>query len=328
MNKNKKNSRRQFLKLGAGSAAGAVIFLNSNPAKGNTSVDYVKTDHILHPNSAACLVDITKCIGCRQCELGCRISHDHKIPEVNTDNIAEKRRPDSKQNTVVNNFKIDNSDNFVKIQCMHCLKPACESACIVGALTKRADGPVVYDADKCIGCRYCMVACPYEIPAYEYHNSLTPEVVKCDFCTSLSSDDKKESGPAGPSCAKVCPTGALLFGNRETIIKIARGRIEADKDRYFPHVYGEFEAGGTSWIYLGPADFSNFNLPPFEKVPSSQLTEAIQHGIFKFGAAPVAFYGALAALMHFKKRNNDNKETGKEKSIKDGDKKIEDSSDV
>ena len=139
-----------------------------------------------------CLVDLTRCIGCRKCEQACQTVNSLPQPEQSFDDLTildRKRRPDEKSYTVVNRYysgKIDERDQliptFVKIQCMHCQDPACASACIVGALTKKENGAVHYDASKCIGCRYCMVACPFEIPAYEYHNPITPRVMKCTFC--------------------------------------------------------------------------------------------------------------------------------------------------
>ena len=134
---------------------------------------------------------------------------------------------------------------FAKVQCMHCLIPSCVSACIVGALTKAPDGAVVYDPTICIGCRYCMVACPFEVPAYESHDALAPEVRKCELCTGTTA-----SGGADPACAAACPTETLVFGKRADLLAIAHQRLEERPDRYVQHVYGEHEVGGTGWLYL------------------------------------------------------------------------------
>ena len=164
-----------------------------------------------------CLVDLTRCIGCRKCEMACNEVNNLPKPAVKFNDLTifdRKRRPDDKTFTVVNRYhtgKIDEQGNliptFVKIQCMHCQDPACASACITGALSKKENGAVYYDVQKCIGCRYCMVACPFEIPAYEYFDPLNPKVRKCTFCFERIS---KKGGL--PGCAAICPVEAITFG--------------------------------------------------------------------------------------------------------------------
>ncbi len=134
---------------------------------------------------------------------------------------------------------------YVKAQCMHCLYPSCVSACIVGALTKPRDGAVVYNPTICLGCRYCQVACPFEIPAYEFNEPLKPRVRKCEFCA-----DRAKGTGANPACAAACPTEALVFGQRAELVAIARKRLKRRPDRYVDHIYGEHEVGGTAWLYL------------------------------------------------------------------------------
>jgi ferredoxin len=180
---------------------------------------------------------------------------------------------------------------------MHCVEPACASACLARALTKTPDGPVVYNQKVCIGCRYCMVACPFEIPAYEYDTPLTPRVRKCQFCA-----DRAKGTGANPACAAACPTETLVFGKRADLLAIAHKRLEARPDRYIQHVYGENEVGGTGWLYLTGRPVNEvglLNLP--ERAPALR-TEAIQHGIFKYGILPVAFYGMLAGIMWYNRR--------------------------
>jgi ferredoxin len=175
---------------------------------------------------------------------------------------------------------------------MHCLYPSCVSACIVAALTKAADGAVVYNPTICIGCRYCQVACPFEIPAYEFHEPLTPRVRKCEFCA----DQTKGTG-ADPACAAACPTEALVFGRRADLVRMAKDRLKRRPDRYVDHVYGETEVGGTSWLYLTGRPVQEVGLLALPDIPPPQRTEAIQHGIFKYGIIPVVFYGLLAGIM-------------------------------
>jgi len=181
---------------------------------------------------------------------------------------------------------------MVKVQCMHCNDPACASACIVGALKKSDAGPVVYDAWKCIGCRYCMVACPFQIPAYEYQNALDPQVRKCTFCSPRLEQGKK------PACVEICPCEALIFGKREELVDLAQSRFRANPGRYVEHIYGEKEVGGTSWMYLAATDTTAAGLPKLGEEPIPNATEVIQHGIFKSFVPPLALYGLLGLVMH------------------------------
>ena len=250
--------------------------------------------------AAACLVDTTRCIGCRKCEEACFKANRLPEPEASFDAkwvFRRKRRPDGNRFTVVNAHlghpsedQPDRSRTYVKTQCMHCLDPACVSACIVGALSKSAHGPVVYDPGRCIGCRYCMVACPFEIPAYEYHEAVTPRVRKCTFCAD-------EAGKANPACAAACPVEAIVFGTRGNLLELAHDRIRRRPDRYQDHLYGEHEAGGTSWMYLTGRPTGEIDLKPLPRKAPPRLTESIQHGIFRYGLAPFLVYGGLAALM-------------------------------
>ena len=145
----------------------------------------------------------------------------------------------------------------VKRQCMHCLHPACVSACTVGALTKSADGPVVYNDKKCIGCRYCQYACPFGVPTYDWENPLGL-IHKCQFC--ISRLDEGQS----PACVAGCPTGALRFGRRNTLLAQAHAQIGTNPGRYVEQVYGEAEAGGTSVLYLSGVPFAAMGLPALD----------------------------------------------------------------
>jgi formate dehydrogenase iron-sulfur subunit len=142
---------------------------------------------------------------------------------------------------------------FIKRQCMHCVDPACESVCPVGALIKMPEGPVVYDDGKCIGCRYCMMACPYQIPKFEWASAV-PLVRKCTFCA-----DRLAMNLA-PACVSTCPTGCLLFGERGNLLKEARRRIGAFSGRYFPEIYGDKTAGGASKLYLTALSMNELGL--------------------------------------------------------------------
>ncbi|MFO7652333.1 MAG: 4Fe-4S dicluster domain-containing protein [Candidatus Krumholzibacteriia bacterium] len=283
-------SRRRFL----GTAVGAAVAGLPSGAR----AEHAPPDR----PQVGCLVDTTLCIGCRKCEEACHRANGLPLPEgsfADRHVFRQTRRPNADAFTVVNSYpgepsrvQLERDETFVKVQCMHCLDPACVSACLVGALTRSATGPVVYDADKCIGCRYCLVACPFEIPAYEYLDPVTPRMRKCTFCA----DRQRQTGTP-PACAAACPVEAIQFGDRNELLNLAHRRIEERPDRYLDHVYGEREVGGTSWLYLTgrpPTDIDLLDLP--EEAPP-RLTESIQHGIFDHGAAPLAFYAGLAGLM-------------------------------
>lgn len=139
----------------------------------------------------------------------------------------------------------------IRRQCMHCLDPACVAVCPVGALKKTDEGPVIYDVTRCMGCRYCMIACPFGIPKYEWDNPL-PKVQKCIMCF-----EKRISEGKQPACTQACPTGATIFGDRDDLIHEARHRIDDNPERYIDHIYGLEEAGGTSVLYLSGQPFED-----------------------------------------------------------------------
>jgi len=194
-------------------------------------------------SSPAILIDTTRCTGCEECVLACK-----EEKHLGADRLrAGQEAVDGLSSTRFTTILREPDDNFVKQQCRHCLDPACVSACLVGAMQKTPEGPVVYDAELCMGCRYCLVACPYGIPRYQWEASV-PYVRKCDLCYPRLQEGKQ------PACVDACPHEALLFGTRDDVLREAHRRIKADAGRYVPHVYGEKEVGGTSVLYL--ADIS------------------------------------------------------------------------
>ncbi|HXV77100.1 MAG TPA: 4Fe-4S dicluster domain-containing protein [Candidatus Polarisedimenticolaceae bacterium] len=188
----------------------------------------------------AILNDLTRCIGCEACVWACR-----EVNELPVDERAD--RLSSGALSAVER----RGDVFVRRQCMHCLEPACVSVCPVAALHKTPEGPVVYDASRCIGCRYCMIGCPFGIPRYEWDDP-TPKVQKCTMCFARRLQHGEQ-----PACTAACPTGAALFGDRDALIEEAQRRIREEPDRYVDHVYGVQEAGGTSVIYLSAVPFAD-----------------------------------------------------------------------
>lgn len=282
-------TRRAFIKNTAAIAAGLA---------GLPALAAAKPANILSPDRMGVLVDTTVCIGCRQCEWACKTAHDLPTPPLETyedASVFEKmRRPDEKALTVINRYenpKAPKTPYTVKVQCMHCDHPACVSACIVGALSKEENGSVIWDGGKCIGCRYCIVACPFQVPAFEYHKALQPDIRKCDFCSG------RRKGGKLPACVESCPAEALTYGPREELVRIAQKRVKRYPQRYVNHVYGEYEVGGTSWLYLAGTDFKDLQFPKLGKNPAPGVSESIQHGIFAYFVPPVALYALLGLLM-------------------------------
>ncbi|MCL4501502.1 MAG: 4Fe-4S dicluster domain-containing protein [Deltaproteobacteria bacterium] len=199
--------------------------------------------------SKAILIDTTKCIGCRACQVACKSWNElpgEKATFSETWSNPKFLSSHQYNRIIFREISRPNGQvewHFISRRCMHCNDPACASACPVAALTKLPDGPVVYDDGKCIGCRYCMMACPFQIPKFEW-GSAVPLVRKCTQCA-----DRQAMGLA-PACVTTCPTGTLLFGERDKLLKEAHRRIGADSKRYYSQVYGEKIAGGTSTLYL------------------------------------------------------------------------------
>lgn len=290
-------SRRSFLKytmaLGAGLSG-----LSGEAQAGPTN--------ILSPDRMGVLVDTTVCIGCRNCEWACKTAHG--LPTPPRESYEDKsvfdrmRRPDDKALTVVNRYdnpKDPGSPYTVKVQCMHCDHPACVSVCIVGAFSKQENGSVVWDTNKCIGCRYCMVACPFQVPAFEFGKALEPRIMKCDFCF-----ERREGGKL-PACVETCPVEALTYGPREDLVRVARDRVKRDPQRYVDRVYGEYEVGGTAWMYLAGRDFADLQFPKLGKNPAPGISESIQHGVFAYFVPPVSLYGLLGVVMWISKDRPD-----------------------
>ncbi len=203
----------------------------------------------------ALLIDLTRCIGCRACQVACKQWNNLEAEE--TQFFAGKgyqnpRDLSSKTWKLVtyNEVKLRGRYEWVfgNMQCYHCLTPGCESACPVHALKKTPEGPVTYDADKCLGCRYCQMACPFMVPRFEWHSAL-PKIAKCTLC-----EDRVAAGME-TSCAKVCPTKAIEFGERDQLIGEAERRIRLNPRQYIHHVYGKTEAGGTCVLVISDVAF-------------------------------------------------------------------------
>lgn len=247
-------SRRDFFKAAGLAIGGALIAAEPALAKND-------------PNEyAAMLYDATICVGCNACTNACR-QWNNTTPEPDDRGLYDAPKELSSDTwTIIQLYQGETEHSFVKRQCMHCVDPACVSGCPVHALQKSDEGPVTYDPDRCIGCRYCMYTCPFHVPRFEW-DAVLPVVAKCTLCV-----DRVKQG-LGSACAERCPTGALIWGKRGELIAEAEGRIKANPERYVDHIYGKDDAGGTSILYLSSVPFEKLGLDNMGTEPIPALSE-------------------------------------------------------
>ncbi len=255
--------RREFLKL-AGITSGGLLL----PVFGKTDDGDGKKEF------KGILIDTTRCIGCRSCELVCAEAHNLPDPDIDDETVFDKERKTSEtQWTVVNRYNTSKGVFFRKSQCMHCNQAACASACLVKAMYKTEEGPVIWLSNKCMGCRFCMISCPFDIPKFEY-NSPNPKIQKCVMCWELL-----ERGE-NPACVDACPQSALMFGKRRDLIEVARARIYAEPNKYIHHIYGEHEVGGTGVLYLSAVPFEEIGLrTDLGTTPYPEYTRGFLYGV-------------------------------------------------
>jgi formate dehydrogenase iron-sulfur subunit len=220
----------------------------------------------------AILTDVTKCIGCEKCVDACQETRG--LPKERPwrwlkriDDLSSARW------TTIRTVVEEDEQHFVRRQCRHCLDPECVSVCIVGALKKTEEGPVIYDRDVCIGCRYCMIACPWEIPRYSWEDTV-PYIQKCDMCY-----ERVVREGAIPACVEACPVEATIFGEREDLLAEARRRLAAEPDKYLQKIWGEKEVGGTSVMYISDVEINLTDLdqPIRDTAPMPHRTTKILH---------------------------------------------------
>lgn len=242
------------------------------------------------------LVDTTRCIGCRSCEVACAEQNNLPVPEnTSPDVFTEYRDTTPDQWTVINKFETEVGDVFVKKQCMHCNQAACSTACLTQAMYKTVEGPVIWREGKCMGCRYCMVSCPFVIPRFEY-DSANPKIQKCILCNERLTEGEK------PACVEACPVDALQFGTRRDMVRDAQNRIYEHPQQYYDHVYGQDEVGGTGWLYLSAVPFDEIGFrTDLGHEPVPQLTQSFLYSV------PIVFllWPAFLNGMRFTKSNED-----------------------
>ncbi|MGA8178509.1 MAG: hydrogenase 2 operon protein HybA [Desulfobacterales bacterium] len=316
-----KIKRRDFLKGLAGSA----VLAMAPPV----SAIAASSENNRLPGALGILYDSTLCIGCQACMVACKKANNMPMefsgPQRQWDNPVDLS---SKTLNIIKEYENGNAENkdreidgyaFIKRQCMHCVDPACVSACPATAMTKDAKtGIVSYNKDACIGCRYCAVACPFDIPKFEWDNPF-PKIVKCQLCNHLVAKGQI------PACTSECPTGASLFGpvkdllieaeRRQTLIpgkyyefpvaEISSTKKQVHKARqYIPYIYGKNDGGGTQTLMLAGVPFNKLGLPTLPDRSYAAIAENIQHTLYKGMILPIVAFGGLIFLV---KRTDKNK---------------------
>jgi len=284
--------RRQFLKT--------VSLLTGSAVLGPYTRALASEEFHGWPDRYGMLTDFTECVGCRSCEKACNEVNHLPQPEVPFDDksvFETMRRPTAHAYTVVNRYdhpKDPGKPIYRKVQCNHCNEPACASACPIHAYTKTPEGPVMYNEDLCFGCRYCMIACPFYVPAYDYSSAFEPKIVKCVMCY-----DRIKEGKI-PGCAEACPTQAVTFGKRSDLLKLAGEKIAKNPDRYIDHIYGEREAGGTGGLYISGVPFEQLGFPA--DLPEKPMVEEVKGFLSSvpvvFTVWPALFGSIYAASRH------------------------------
>ena len=322
--------RRKLLKV-IGTGCGAVAASSfASPAE-------ARGTHPVPRKGLGLLFDGTLCIGCRACIPACKEANGMP-PEPAGVSEALWDAPLDISGKTLNVIKAYRHGNamtkdqaydgfaFTKVSCMHCADPSCVSACPVSAMTKDPDtGIVKYSVDACIGCRYCVAACPFGVPRFTF-DTPDPKISKCQLCAHRLADGRYAA------CAEVCPTGATLFGPVAELKKeiarrralppgtkttFPRGRIgstdtyEGVVGKYVAHIYGEKEIGGTQVLHLSGVPFELLGKPPLPDEAPAQISESLQHAIYNHLIAPLGFLGVLGALAwrHMRDKNEDGGES-------------------
>jgi formate dehydrogenase iron-sulfur subunit len=282
-NDKSKLSRRDFLKIATVTTAGFLAGSAYPVYASETSAE----------DTWGMLIDLTRCTGCNSCALACKESnnlpHADIVPGALESDVFTF--VDARQ-VVTANGEIET--RYVKRQCMHCLNAACVSACPAAAMHSSGEGPVVYRSNRCLGCRYCQVACPFEVPRFDWENGVNPVISKCWLCY-----DRLQAGQE-PACAEACPTGALRFGRRKDLLAQAHAQIASNPGRYIEQVFGEFEVGGTYMLYLSDVPFEQLGFPTgLPQTAPPEETEKIMSKLpFVIGGVAAVMTGTAVYTHH------------------------------
>ena len=242
------------------------------------------------------LVDTTRCVGCQSCTEACAEANNLSEPDLDAIDEGKIRNTSDKQWTLINRFEVDDEEIFVKKQCMHCNQPACAAACPTKALLKTEEGPVIWRADKCMGCRFCMISCPFEMPKFEFDSPI-PKIQKCRMCF-----ERLQEGEV-PACVEACPEEALVFGKRRELIDEARGRIYKNPDQYIHQIYGDEEVGGTGYLYLSAVPFEKLGFRT--DLGSTPYPEYTKTFLYSGPAVLTLFPAFLLAINNAVKKEDD-----------------------
>jgi Fe-S-cluster-containing dehydrogenase component len=273
-------TRRGALKV-LGAAAGAAAVTSAE----------ARTPKASGPDDLGLLFDATRCVGCRACSIACRDANG-LAPDVAMIGGAPYDAPadlNGSTLSVMKQWSTDKETGYFKAQCMQCADPACSSVCMMGALHKGKRGVVQYDVDRCVGCRNCQIACPFNVPKFQWA-SASPKIIKCELCRHRWDQGK------GPACAEVCPRGAVVSGSRPELLAEAKRRLAAKPNAYQGGIYGETQGGGTACLYLSPVGFAPFGLPALGNEPAPALVETVQHAVYQGAFAPMVLLGTFAIV--------------------------------
>jgi Fe-S-cluster-containing dehydrogenase component len=301
-------SRRGLLK-GAAAAGAATVLSPAAEARGRVEPG---------PEAVGMLFDSTRCIGCRACQTACKVANKLPADAVRANGGVYDAPSDLNATTksVIKALPAAGGPVFVKQQCMHCVDPSCVSACMLGAMHKAGEGKrrfegekkgsgiVAWDRYTCTGCRYCQIACAFNVPKFQWLEPF-PLIVKCELCRHRA--DPAAKGPlavANPACSEVCPREAVIYGWRAELLAEAKRRIAAEPARYAPRVYGETEGGGTQVLYLAAAgvSFEQLGLPKLPDRSAAQFSESVSHAPYLYGFTPMALYAGLSWLIRRNRR--------------------------
>jgi formate dehydrogenase iron-sulfur subunit len=286
-------SRRKFLTTCApvlGGAAAGLTLVSADHKTASAAAQHFNPDEV-----PAILIDVSRCEGCGNCQRSCAAANGLPGDE-------QQARLNANTYTVIEDCPVaGGQDRYVKRACMQCPHPACASACPVAALRQDANGIVVADTTKCIGCRYCQYACPFGVPRFEWDNPLGV-MRKCAGCEQRLAKGQTQACVAG------CPTGALKAGSRGELLKEAHARIAATTGKYVPAVYGETEAGGASRLYISDVPFESLGLPVIGPAPVPRYAESVVTRTPAIALSVAALSTATYAFMRRRERGIDHTE--------------------